>query len=168
MKITSNQANKMIKKLSAEKEYLLSRERDSSTYLHTEGHPADKPDYDYSETAKKLEEIDEKIATLKHAININNITTICPNIGITIDQALVKMAQLNQRKETLDVMRKRIPKKRKEDPYRGTGGLVEYICTNYNNDEVCRDYDKITDQIIELQADIDFCNQTIVFELEWE
>ena len=67
------------------------------------------PDYDYAEVSKEIAEIDSKIVTIKHAINIVNVTnTIDVNgTAMTVDAILVKMAQLNQRRGYLDLMRKR-------------------------------------------------------------
>ena len=63
---------------------------------------------------KELKISGEKIAVLKHAINLNNAMAKVP-VGdeeMSIDTILVKMAQLNKRKNILDMMRKQLPKER--------------------------------------------------------
>lgn len=55
------------------------------------------------EVAQIIEDIDAKIAVLKHAINLNNAMAKVP-VGdeeMSIDTILVKMAQLNKRKNIL-------------------------------------------------------------------
>ena len=164
---TSAAANKRLRSLEDEKQYILAMERDSATYIETDGVEPIKPEYDYRKTADLLDEINNEVLKLKHAINIFNCTTKIPTLGITIDQALVRMAQLNQRKKTLDEMRKRLPKARKNDPYNGTK-LVEYICANYDIDLVKKEYDMICDEILELQMEIDHCNQTMKFDVSFD
>lgn len=162
--MTSAAANKKLRNLEDEKQYILSIERNASTYIETEGVEPIKPDYDYVDTADRLDEINNEVLEIKHAINLFNCRTEIPSLGITIDQALVRMAQLNQRKRTLDEMRKRLPKTRKNDPYQSSK-LVEYICANYDIDFVKKEYDMISDEIIQLQMEIDRCNQLVKFEI---
>jgi hypothetical protein len=72
------------------------------------------PEYDYSDVAANIAEIDRKIAIIKHAINLVNVTSSVRvgDIDMSIDTILVKMAQLNRRKSVLDFMRKQLPKTR--------------------------------------------------------
>ena len=155
-KLTSAAANKLIKKLEDQKDYLLSLEENNSTYIMTEGESAVIPEYDYQKTAEEISNLDERIRQLKHAVNQFNCTTVLPEIGKTIDEVLVEMAQLNRRKFTLDMMRKKPEKER----------LVGSHARNYDQKQVCSDYDKITERIMELQMALDICNQTQVFEVQ--
>lgn len=163
--VTSASANKLLRSLEDEKAYLLSMENESKEYTLAENEKVQKPDYDYRGTAQKLEELDNRIRKIKHRINVFNVTTVLPNLDLTIDEALVKMAQLNRRKEQLDEMRKHLPKIRKEDPYLRTN-MIEYTYVNYDLEEVRKDYQKISEQIMELQLALDTCNQTQTFEIE--
>ena len=129
--LTSAGANKLIKALEDQKNYLLSLEASSSTYIMAEGEKAEPPVYDYSDTSEKLNQINNQIRKIKHAINIFNSSTYLEPLGITIDEALIKMAQLNQRKQTLDTMRKRLPKERQAVPFTRTN-IIEYQYTNYD------------------------------------
>lgn len=165
--ITSAGANKLIKALEDEKNYLISIEQSSNTYIGIEGQKEDIPKYDYEEVSKELEEIDSKVRKVKHAINVFNTTTYLPNSDITIDAALVKMAQLNIRKNTLDRMRKRLPKERNPSFMMHSNYVVEYVYVNYDLDKVNQDYKDICQQITELQLALDTCNQTISFEIEY-
>jgi hypothetical protein len=165
--ITSAGANKLIKALEDEKNYLISIEQSSNTYIGIEGQKDDIPKYNYEEVSKDLEEIDNKVRKVKHAINVFNTTTFLPNSDITIDVALVKMAQLNIRKNTLDRMRKRLPKERNPNFMMHSNYVVEYVYVNYDLEKVNQDYKHICEQITELQLALDICNQTMSFEIEY-
>lgn len=163
MKVTSAGANKLLRSLEDEKMYLREIEQQSCTYIMSENETDGKPDYDYLETKRQIEEIDEKVLKIKHAINLFNTRTVLPNLGITIDTALVKMAQLNQMKAKLDVMRKRLPKERMHSFGKD---VVEYTHINYDLSTVREDYKKVTDQIAEIQLALDTCNQTLEFDID--
>ena len=164
MQITSAGANKLLRKLEDDKHYILSKEASSCTYVMTEGAEALIPPYDYRKTAEELEVIEVKVRKIKHALNVFNSTTILEGLDITIDEALVKMAQLNQRKATLDVMRCRLEKERIANF--GRSNVVEYTCINYDLKEIQADYQAISQQIMDIQLALDFTNQTKLFELE--
>ena len=71
---------------------------------------------------------------IKHAVNCSNVSTsltLSSGRVLTVDQALVVMAQLSQRKQQLDILRKRQPKARNNDHY-GRSGATEYTCINYD------------------------------------
>lgn len=166
MQTTSAGANKLLRKLEDDKQFLLSQESAASTYVVTEGAEAIVPEYHYRETAEKLEKIETKVRKIKHALNVFNSTTVLEGLGITIDEALVKMAQLNQRKTTLDTMRRRLEKQRM--PGYGRGNVVEYTCINYDLEEIQADYQALSQQIIEIQMALDLVNQTRAFTLDCE
>ena len=71
MKYTSAQANKLLKKFNDEYDLLLAEEAESSTFLAAMGEDPEsvRPEYDYLETQKSLEELGNRIIKLKHAIN---------------------------------------------------------------------------------------------------
>ena len=170
--MTSATANKMLRQLKDEKDYLLEVESNANTYIETEGvDDTCIPEYDYRATANRLAELDNKVCALKHAINKMNVSTeITVDINgepetMTIDVALVKMAQLNRRASYLDTMRKMLPKARHKQ-YGSTSNLVEYICVNYDIKEVKADYDNLMTTIAEIQTQIDYVNQTVQFEVE--
>ncbi|MBE5963114.1 MAG: hypothetical protein E7256_17335 [Lachnospiraceae bacterium] len=166
--LTSAAANKWIKTLEDEKSYYLSCEAISSVYTLAEGEEEEKPEYDYKATRDAVEKINETIRKIRHAVNVFNTTTLLPSLGITIDEALVKMAQLNARKQTLDMMRKRLPKDRVNSFMNRTKAIVEYQYTNYEIGEVNEDYKRLSQEIVDIQLALDICNQTQTFEIEME
>ena len=107
-KMTSAYANKKLKSLEEDKAFWVNKEATSCTYIAAINEEPVIPEYDYLEVAQIIEDIDAKIAVLKHAINLNNAMAKVP-VGdekMSIDTILVKMAQLNKRKNILDMMRK--------------------------------------------------------------
>ena len=153
-KMTSAYANKVLKKLTEDKEYWLKKENDGSTYVAAVDEEPVIPDYDYSTVAAEIKAIDDKIMKIKHAINVNNVTNRIEvgDAGMTIDEILVRMAQLNKRKSFLDTLRKQAPKTRIDSGVfnaRKTAPEYEYI--NYDLELVKSDYERIDAEIAQMQ-----------------
>lgn len=163
--LTSAGASKLIKSLEDQKSYLLSLEASSSIYVLAEGEHAEPPHYDYTATSEEIDQINQQVRKIKHAINVFNTTTVLEPLGITIDEALIKMAQLNHRKVELDIMRKRLPKERQSMPFTRTN-IIEYQYVNYEIAQVAADYNKLCEEIMEIQLALDTCNQTKTFEVD--
>lgn len=127
------------------------------------------PEYDYLEVAQIIEDIDAKIAVLKHAINLNNAMAKVP-VGdeeMSIDTILVKMAQLNKRKNILDMMRKQLPKERLDNSYRVRNSIAEYRYINYDPALIKQEYERVSDMILLMQMSLDKYNQTVEFEVDF-
>ena len=93
MKLTSAGANKMIKAWNEDLEGLLKKEEAESrtTYgINEEPLPAN---YDFARMQQQMDALNQKIAVLRHAVNVFNTTTVLEGFGFTIDEALVRMAQ---------------------------------------------------------------------------
>ncbi|MBQ6575369.1 MAG: hypothetical protein IJL90_04605 [Lachnospiraceae bacterium] len=168
-KMTSAYANKVIRKLNEDKEFWLNKEREGSTYVAAADEEPVIPEYDYATVAKQIGEIDEKILKLKHAININNASNRIriEDREMSVDEILVRMAQLSNRKAVLDIMRKREPKKRINSGMystRKTSPEFEYI--NYDLELVKREYESVDAEIAAMQIALDKYNQTYEFEVE--
>ncbi len=167
MKVTSAQANKMLKEFNEEKSYWLEKEKDSRFYIVTVGEDPVIPKYDYHQVSDKIRQIDEKTIILKHALNMSNLTdeiSFCDK-RMTIDAALIRMAQLSKRKDFLDTMRKHPEKKRIVDRYNSTPD-PEYECVNYDISAVELDYEKVSRELSELQMALDAHNHSVMFEVE--
>lgn len=168
-KMTSAYANKLIKKLEEDKDYLRNKENESCVYTAGEGEEPLIPDYDFAKVAKEIDEIDCKICTIKHAINLANVTSKIDIDGeeFTVDAILVRMAQLNKRKITLDSMRRRQPKTRLNSSYASIKKpVVEYTYTNYDIELAKAEYEQIDNLISKMQLQLDKYNQTVEFEVE--
>ena len=101
MKLTSAGANKMIKAWNEDLEGLLKKEEAESrtTYgINEEPLPAN---YDFARMQQQMDALNQKIAVLRHAVNVFNTTTVLEGFGFTIDEALVRMAMLTKKKQRL-------------------------------------------------------------------
>ena len=169
IKMTSAYANKILKKLYDDKNYLLTQESSSFVYVASVDEEPVIPEYDYPSVQAQITDIDEKIVRIKHAINVSNATNII-TVGeesMTVDMILVKMAQLNSRKNMLDRMRKQQPKSR-VDSYSYSNKKVspEYQYINYDMEQVKKDYEAMDKLIAEMQIALDRYNQTLEFEVD--
>jgi hypothetical protein len=157
MQLTSSAANKMIKALTEKKNSILRNERMSSTYQRS---ATDKavviPSYDYSETRESISNIDTKIMKIKHAVNLYNTATVAYK-GFTIDQLLVKLAQLSNEKEVISGL-KGIQEVSRS--YNGIGNVSVDTVRNYDSDAASEDYDFVVNEISKIQMAIDLANLT--------
>ncbi len=169
MKVTSAYANKLLRQLNDDKAYWLEIENTCSTYVAANGEEAVIPEYDYLTFSKKISEFFEKIVKIKQAIKVltaSTVMTIKSGAVMTIDQALVAMAQLSSRKLTLDYMRKRQPKQRSRDNYARPNNVIEFTYINYDLELVKADYERISEDIMDIQMQLDKLNQTVEFDID--
>lgn len=168
-KMTSAYANKLLKKLNEDKEFWNNKERNGYLYVAAVDEEPVIPDYDYCDVAKNIEEIDDKIVKIKHAINLANATNQI-QVGdkqMTADMILVRMAQLNVRKQMLDNMRKQSPKKRIDvRAYSARKAEPEYQYINYDLELIKAEYERIDTEIAQMQMALDKYNQIVEFDVE--
>lgn len=150
------------------KSFYISLEDTANVYILAEGEEIEKPDYDYEQVNGEIAKLDYKVRKIRHAINIFNATTVLEGLNITIDEALVMMAQLNNRKNKLDCMRRRLPKERVNPMVSRAKSYVEYEYANYDINKVKVDYQQISEEITKIQLALDMCNQTKTFEINIE
>lgn len=167
-KMTSAYANKMLKSLEEDKGYWVNKEAASSTYVVAVNEEPVIPEYDYSEVAATIASLDEKIAVIRHALNLSNATAKVQvgDAEMSIDTILIKMAQLNRRKLVLDQMRKQLPKAREQHSYMSRNAVPEYRYINYDLELVKREYEEVSRTIMEMQMALDKYNQTVQFEVD--
>ena len=168
-KMTSAYANKVLRKLQEDKAFWRSKEQEGTFYIAALDEEPVIPDYDYSEVAGNIAEIDAKIVRIKHAINVNNVTNsiLVGTERMTIDEILVRMAQLNGRKNVLDSLREQQPKTRINSGfYQNRKTAPEYQYINYDLDLIKKEYEKVDSQIAQMQIALDKYNQTFEFEVK--
>ena len=93
-KMTSAYANKVLRKLGEDKEFWRAKEQEGHKYVAALDETPVIPEYDYEKVAKSIEEIDEQIVKIKHALNVSNCTNEV-QVGdrkMTVDTILVRMA----------------------------------------------------------------------------
>lgn len=113
-KMTSAQAAKELKRLNELHTALLEKEQKACVFIAAiqEDIELARPVYAYGNIQTDLRIIEEKIVSLKHAINIFNTTYMIEDFDMTIDQMLVYIPQLTARKKKLERMAVRLPKER--------------------------------------------------------
>ncbi len=167
--MTSAYANKMLRSLEEDKAFWANKEATACTYVAAINEEPVVPEYDYAEVAATIAEIDEKIAIIKHALNVTNATARVQvgDAEMSIDTILIKMAQLNKRKAVLDVMRKQLPKARVEQhAYMSRNAVPEYKFINYDLELIKKEYETVSVKIMEMQMALDKYNQTVQFEVD--
>lgn len=163
---TSASASKYLRSLEDEKSHLLQMESETCTYVLAQDEEAEPPSYDYAGTRRRVSEIDGKVRAVRHALHRFNMETLLPKRGISIDEALIEMAQLSAARRRLDTMRAILPREREG---RGYGNrLIEYRYANFDVAKAQSDYLALSQQISDLQLEIDLCNQTETFEVDVE
>ena len=166
MLFTSAEANKLLRKLFDEHTDLLKKERDACVFkaATVENVEDARPEYDYAAVQAKLLKLEKDIRTIKHAISAFNLSQEIPNTGMTIDQILVYIPQLSERKRKLSEMKQKL-KKQRDEGYSTNSHFIEYIYTNYDPSQAAMDYDAVSDELGRIQNALDLVNSTVQFEI---
>lgn len=159
MKYTCAEASKLLRKLNEELKVL--RAKELKGYLFTAAVDEDiesaRPVYDYGKAQEEQNKIEEEIRKVKHAINRFNIETTVPGVGMTVDEVLVYIPQLSERKRKLTEMASFLPKERVSKGYQATK-IIEYTYTNYEIEKAAKDLADVTDELAKVQTALDVVN----------
>lgn len=166
MKLTSAEANKMIRALKDQHRLLALQEDNVLSFIAatTENVDEVRPPYSYEETAVKYDEIERKIRTIKHALNVFNATTVVDGFDMTIDEMLVFLPQTSERLRKLEDMLAKPEKSRAMNT--GRTSIIEYEYLNYDLQKVQEDYDALMDLKSRALTALDVVNNTVPFEVE--
>lgn len=169
MKYTSSEANKLLKKLNADYEKIVSTESQSRYFLAAAGENIEsvRPKYDFAATQEELKDLAGKIRKVKHAINVFNTTTTVDGFDMTIDEILIYLPQLFLRVSALDQMRKQLPKNRERTYGSGMNATIDYKYTNYDIVEAEKEYAKSYNLLSKAQSALDLVNNTATMEIEF-
>ena len=165
---TSASAAKFIKRLENEKSRLVAIERENSTYVLAQGEESEPPAYDYAAIVERVDELDDVIRGVRHALHAFNAHTLIPEEGITVDEALIQLAQMNGKLRRLEQLRSIEPKKRLTGGYFGNKGMIEYKYANFDVKQALVDYEGLYRRIADLQLRLDLVNQTETFTVEMD
>lgn len=102
--MTIAEAIKHARTLSRHYEEVVRDEEQRRTVLQANDKIVTPKDYDFGATQTKLDIILRNIIVTKHAINAANVTEVIPELGMTADKVLIKMAMLSSRIKTLRAM----------------------------------------------------------------
>lgn len=165
MKYTSAGAAKLVRRLLDEQKTIKDIEKKASVFVAATDEKLEdaRPEYDYAGTQAKLNELEKELRRVKHAINIFNITTTVPGFDMTVDQLLVYIPQLTERKKKLEEMAARLPKER-EESY--SSKKTEYSYANYDVKQAQKELLEVTDELSRAQTALDVVNNNETLELE--
>ena len=165
MILTSSEANKLLRKLSEEWNILYSKESDTREFMAATIEKLEdaRPDYDFSSTQEKFEQIEAAVRKVKHAINVFNVTTTVPGFDMTIDELLTFLPQLTSKISKLKAMAEHSQKTRV-----GTSGtnIIEYEYANYDVNEAHEYYKTAVELKAKAQTALDLINNTVQFEID--
>lgn len=166
MKYTSAEAAKLLRQLNEDYSAVLTMEAQSREFLASVGEDVEsvRPAYDYAQVQSQLEELEQKIRIVKHAINVFNATTVVDGFDMTIDQILVYIPQLTQKKNKLFAMKSRLPKAR--EPIGYGKNIIDYRYANYDIAAVEADYIKAAEELSKAQTALDLVNSTKTMEID--
>ena len=168
MKLTSSEANKLLKKLAEKKRSIVDLEMKCSYFVASIDENVDevRPKYNFEETQKEIKQLDDMIVRLKHAINLFNTKTTITVDGekYTIDQVLVKLPQLNESLKRYYLMKNRLPKERVKNLVRSSS-VIEYDYTNYDIEAAEKAFNKTNDLITKFQLALNEVNATKTLEV---
>ena len=167
MQYTCAQAAKLLRSLNEELNVLRTKEDKSIRFTASieEDLESARPVYDYEEAQDDQKILQAKIRKVKHAINQFNIQTVIPEFDMTVDEMLVYIPQLSERKRKLTQMSSYLPKERVSNSYQATK-IVEYTYTNYDIEKVTEDLAGITDLLGKAQLALDTVNNQETIDIE--
>ncbi len=170
MESTSAEAGKLVRKIEEEILLIKTNEQNSKSFVIAMGEDAEdlRPKYDFAAVQERLEELYDALRKVKHTINMFNTSHELPGFpGLTVDQALVKIPQLNGLKMKLERMVKRLPKERLTG-LNSRNNIIEYTIANYDIEEVEKKYKEVSEEISRLQLSLDKVNTTETMEIDVE
>lgn len=165
MKMTSAEASKKLKELKEKLSGILTKEGNCEVFVAavTEDPESVRPEYDYETTRKEQKELEMQIRLLKHAISKFNLTKEVPGFNMTVDQLLIYIPQLSQKKNLLSEMANRLPKKRSgESSY---SNIIDYTYANYDIEKAAADYAEVSEELAKAQMALDLINTTETMEV---
>lgn len=167
-KLTSAEASKLLKKIIDEKAVKQTDEKQSYIFNAALGEDIEsvRPAYNYEETSQYLDVCNEKIRVIKHAINCFNTRQLVGDTGMTIDQVLVYIPQLTEKRNRLYDMQMRLPKQRSSVGGIGNNAVIDYRYVNYDIEKTKEDYMAVSDELRKLQTELDVVNTTVTMEFE--
>ena len=168
MKYTSAEANKLLKSIEGRIADLERKEELTSSFQVASGEDVEslRPKYDFATTQKELAALEEKMRSVKHAINTFNLTHTLPGFdGLTIDQALVYIPQLTARIRKLRSMSSVLPKQRIVDRY-SNAAFVDYSVSNYDIEEAEQAYIEAKELLGSLHLALDRVNTTETMDID--
>ena len=169
IKVTSDAANKLIKKLEQDKSILVDKISKMSTFVVavTENYDQIKAEqeaeFNLNETITQIDEIDKKIITIRHAKSVFNNLTVMKN-GLTVGDNIVRLAILEREKGIYSGLATRQKKKRNTSLNKD----IEYVYLNYDLEDAKKKYDSVYAEISKIQEELNIINSSAEYKFEIE
>lgn len=167
IKVTSDAANKLIKKLEQEKGILTDKISKMSTFVVavTENYDQIKAEqeaeFNLNETISQIDEIDKKIITIRHAKSLFNNSVVMKN-GLTVGDNIIRLAILEREKGIYSGLATRQKKKRNTSLNKD----IEYTYLNYDLEDAKKKYDSVYTEISEIQEELNIVNSSAEYKFE--
>ena len=167
IKVTSDAANKLIKKLEQEKGILTDKISKMSTFVVavTENYDQIKAEqeveFNLNEVIAQIDEIDRKLITIRHAKSLFNNSVVMKN-GLTVGDNIVRLAILEREKGIYSGLATRQKKKRNTSLNKD----IEYVYLNYDIEDAKKKYDSVYAEISEIQEELNIVNSSAEYKFE--
>ena len=167
IKVTSDAANKLIKKLEQEKGILTDKISKMSTFVVavTENYDQIKAEqeaeFNLNETISQIDEIDKKIITIRHAKSVFNNSVVMKN-GLTVGDNIIRLAILEREKNIYS----RLATRQKKTRNTSTNKDIEYTYLNYDLEDAKKKYDSVYTEISEIQEELNIVNSSSEYKFE--
>lgn len=167
IKVTSDAANKLIKKLEQEKNILTDKISKMSTFVVavTENYDQIKAEqeaeFNLNETILQIDEIDKKIITIRHAKSMFNNSVVMKN-GLTVGDNIIRLAILEREKNIYS----RLATRQKKTRNTSINKDIEYTYLNYDLEDAKKKYDSVYTEISEIQEELNIVNSSAEYKLE--
>ena len=167
IKVTSDVANKLIKKLEQEKGILTDKISKMSIFVVavTENYEQIKAEqeaeFNLNETIAQIDEIDKKIITIRHAKSLFNNSVVMKN-GLTVGDNIVRLAILEREKGIYSGLATRQKKKRSTSLNKD----IEYVYLNYDLEDAKKKYDSVYTEISEIQEELNIVNSSAEYKFD--
>lgn len=166
MQLTCDAANKMVRELNDKLARIWQDERSRHTYTSTiQRKELDRPAYDFLGTQATIDETNMKILKLKHAINKFNVAEVLP-CGLTIDEALCRMAHLNEQRKKLRDYLAILEIVKPDTRFGSRANPDDYIFRNFDVKEAEAAFEDISNELIQIQSELNVANVTKTFEVD--
>lgn len=164
MKMTSQQANKLLIRMNTQLTMLIDKEERDRTFIAAieEDVESVRPVYNVVTSNCAIMKIADHIAAVKHAINVFNASTPV-NSGtstMTLDRVLVLLPIISARVAALTEMVNTSPKSRVKESYRSSPH-IDYKYANYDIDDANTLLKQNVDLLQSLQMKLDRINSTV-------
>lgn len=167
IKVTSDAANKLIKKLEQEKGILTDKISKMSTFVVavTENYDQIKAEqeaeFNLNEVIAQIDEIDRKIITIRHAKSVFNNSVVMKN-GLTVGDNIIRLAILEREKGIYSGLATRQKKTRNTSMNKD----IEYTYLNYDLEDAKKKYDSVYTEISEIQEELNIVNSSAEYKFE--